>query len=227
MSNCVCKIDKAKQAYKHNITHVHTHRDTRLNTACALRTINPWFATDLFVLVGSSLEPVLDSLRSRPSSMFLGDLPLTIQCNILEHCLPSDLAILSRVHSSVRDVAEYALYSHIHYRAQLFKIVTMVPSWESQAVQVLQRLKENKSLLHTFATNPWKASMVKEFYFELDRGDGCDNNLIHFVLVKLVEALEKMPNLVDLRIIQHSPIEDLSKAIISQVIRFVSSRWQS
>ena len=46
-------------------------------------------------------------------SMFLGDLPLEIQDNILEHCSPSDLAVLSRVHTSVRDVAEYTLYAHI------------------------------------------------------------------------------------------------------------------
>ena len=86
-------------------------------------------------------------------------------------------------------------------------------------------MKENKSLLHTFATNSRKASMVKSFYVELER-EGGDGNAIRFVLAKLAEALEKMPNLVDLRIIPHSPIDDLSEGRISQVIRFVSDRWQ-
>jgi hypothetical protein len=154
--------------------------------------------------------------------MFLGDLPLEIQYNILEHCSPRDLAVLSRVHASVRDVAEYALYGHIWYRAQpLDMIVMTMPAWDYDAVP--QRLKENKSLLHTFATNSRKASMV---YIELENDQGCDrnSNVVRFVLVKLAEALEKMPNLVDLRII-HNPMKE-SEGRISQVIRFVSNHWQ-
>ena len=158
--------------------------------------------------------------------MFLRDLPLDIQYNILEHCSPSDLAVLSRLHTSVRDVAEYALYGHIWYRAQpLDMIVMTIPSWDYEAVP--QRLKENKSLLHTLATNSWKASTVKAFYIELENDQGCDRNSngIRFVLVKLAEVLEKMSNLVDLRII-YNPMKG-SEDRISQVIRFVSNCWHS
>ena len=67
--------------------------------------------------------------------------------------------------------------------------------------------------------------MVKALYFELEIrwGPGCED-AVDFVLVKLAEALEKMPNLVDLRIM-HSPMKE-SEGRISQVIRFVSNRWQ-
>ena len=65
--------------------------------------------------------------------------------------------------------------------------------------------------------------MVKAFYIELEKNWGCDD-AVHFVLVKLAEALEKMPNLVDLRII-YSLMKE-SEGRISQAIRFVSNRWQ-
>ena len=137
--------------------------------------------------------------------MFLGDLPLDIRYGIFEHCSTSDLAALSRVHSSVRDVAENFLYSHIRYCAQ-----------------PLAPLGLNRSPLHTLATNSQKASMVKSFYIELENSwhHSFDDNEAHCVLVKLVEALEKMPNLVDSRIL-HRPMEDLSEGRVSQVIRFV------
>ena len=154
--------------------------------------------------------------------MFLGDLALEIQYNILEHFLPSDLAVLSRVHTSVRDVMECALYSHVRYCAQP---LDMVSSGDNQATSTPQRLNENRSLLHTFTTNSRKASMVKTLYIELEKNWGCDE-AVCFVLVKLAEVLEKMPKLVDLRII-HSPTKDLSQGRISQVIRFVCDRWQS
>ena len=160
------------------------------------------------------------SFKYRPSSMFLGDHPLEVQYNILEHCSPSDLAALSRVHSSIRDVAEYALYSHIRYYEQPLNMIVMtVPSQDHHAVP--SRMKEN-ALLHTFATNSRKASMVKAFYVELQEDFDNDSNAVHFVLVKLAEALEKMPNLVDLRI-RYTPMKDLSEGRISQVIRSVSN----
>ena len=141
--------------------------------------------------------------------MFLGDLPLDIQYGIFEHCSTSGLAALSRVHSSARDVAENFLYSHICYCAQ-----PLAP----------RGLEEDRSPLHTLATNSQKASIVKSFYIELENSwhHSFDDNLneAHCVLVKLVEALEKMPNLVDLRV-SHSPMEDLSEGRVSQVIWFV------
>ena len=70
--------------------------------------------------------------------------------------------------------------------------------------------------------------MVKTFHVELDRNayGAYDDSVVRFVLVKLAEALKKMPNLVDLRII-HSRTEELSYGRISRVIRFVFNRWQS
>ena len=149
--------------------------------------------------------------------MFLADLPPEIRCNISEHCSPRELAVLSRVNTSVRDVAEYALYSRIRYCVRPLDIVNS--SWQATP----QRLKE-KSLLHTFANNSQKASMVKALYFELEKQWDCDD-AVHFALIKLAEALEKMPNLVDLRIIYNSVKELEGRHRISQVIRFVSNRW--
>jgi hypothetical protein len=156
--------------------------------------------------------------------MFLRDLPLEIQHAILEHCSPSDLAVLSRVHTSVRDVAEHALYSHIRYRARPLDMV----SSETRNNHVVLGLKENRSLLHTFATNSRKASMVKAFYVELETSKGSNGlhalddgrNVVGFVQVKLAEVLEKMPNLVDLRIL-YCPVITWSQGRISQAIRFV------
>ena len=153
--------------------------------------------------------------------MSLRDLPLEIQQAVLEHCSPNDLAALSRVHTSVRDAAEHALYSHIRYYAHPLDMVS-----ESNQV-VPQRLNENRSLLHTFSTNSRKASMVKAFYVELETRGGCGvggSSVVRFVLVKLAEALEKMPNLVDLRILNCAT--DRSEWRISQAIRLVCNRWQ-
>ena len=65
--------------------------------------------------------------------------------------------------------------------------------------------------------------MVKALYIELEKKWGYDD-AVHFVLVKLAEALEKMPNLVDLRII-YSPMKE-SEGRITQAIRLVFNRWQ-
>jgi hypothetical protein len=202
--------------------------------------------------------------------MFFRGLPLEIQSWILQLCSPSDLAVLSRVHTSGRDLAEYALYSCIQYRARPSDLIISVEDDEGP-----QELKEDRSLLHTFANNSRKASMVKMFYVELVDGYDADDEVEHedeidevehedefdeveyddesddlehedevdetigfheshgyrsrikstdFILVKLAEALVKMSNLVDLRIL-HSPMGD-SDAFqgtrrISEVIRFV------
>ncbi|KAF8686922.1 hypothetical protein AX14_003756 [Amanita brunnescens Koide BX004] len=60
--------------------------------------------------------------------------------------------------------------------------------------------------------------MVKALYFELEKQWDCDD-AVHFALIKLAEALEKMPNLVDLRIIYNSVKELEGRHRISQVIR--------
>lgn len=169
---------------------------------------------------------VEDSLKSRSSGMFLGDLPVEIQYNISAHCSPSDLAVLSRVHTSVRDVAEHALYGHIRYCAQPLNMIGTIIEWPKISLdypfgykEVTQWLRDSKSLFHTFAANSRKASMVKALYIDLEKNWGCDDT-VRLVLVNLAEALEKMPNLVDLRII-YSPMKDQFEGRISQVIRFV------
>ena len=153
-------------------------------------------------------------------TMIFRDLPPEIQSRILEFCSPSDLAVLSRVHTSVLNMAEYTLYSRIQYRARPSNLIIPV-----------RELKEDRSLLHTLANNSWKASMVKTFYFELV-DEFYDDNVIHitysshnhFILVKLAEVLEKTSNLVDLRIVHFRMTDsDVFTGIrrISEAIRFV------
>jgi hypothetical protein len=150
--------------------------------------------------------------------MFLTDLPLEIQFHILELCSPSSLAILSRVHTSLRDVAECALYSYVHYWIQPLDAVILSPNDDSSVLE----LQENRSLLHTFATNPRKASKVKALYVEFDTRNLVRGEIMHFILIKVAEALEKMPNLVDLRILYS--LDDSCEDRLNQVIRFASTR---
>ena len=161
--------------------------------------------------------------------MVFRDLPPEIQSRILALCSPSDLAVLSRVHTSGRDIAEYALYRRIHYRVRPSDMIIPLPNVEKG--EGSQELKEDRSLLHTFSNNSWKASMVKMFYVELvDEYEFDEDTMVHnrpacikstdFILVKLSEALVKMSNLVDLRIL-HSPMDSLGTQRISDVIRYV------
>ena len=126
-------------------------------------------------------------------------------------------------------MAEYALYSCIQYRVRPSDLIILSRNIENG--ESSQKLKEDRSLLHTFAINSRKASMVKMFHVELK--DNFDANTYytyikptpsHFILVKLAEALVKMSNLVDLRIL-HSRMNDLGALKgtlrISEVIRYV------
>ena len=164
--------------------------------------------------------------------MVFRDLPPEILSLILELCSPSDLAVLSRVHTSGRDMAEHALYSRIQYRSRPSDLIILSRNVENN--ESLQ-LKEDRSLLHTFGNNSRKALMVKMFYVELedeyDENTGFHGTCIkstHFILVQLAEALVKMSNLVDLRIL-HGRM-DLDPEVckgtrrISEVIRFVFRR---
>ena len=152
--------------------------------------------------------------------MVFRDLPPEIQSLISRFCSPSDLATLSRVHTSGRDIAECALYSRIQYRARPSDLI--IPSRDAKNDESSQALKEGRSLLHTLINNSRKALMVKMFDVELDNERHAYRKATQFVLVKLAEILVKMPNLVDLRIL-HGPMEDLDKGIesISEVMRFV------
>jgi hypothetical protein len=84
-----------------------------------------------------------DDVESTASSMAFRDLPLEIQSRILEFCSPSDWAVLSRVHTSGRDMAEY---SRIQYRARPSDLI--IPSRDVESDESSQGLKEDRSLLH-------------------------------------------------------------------------------
>jgi hypothetical protein len=127
------------------------------------------------------------------------DLAPEIQLRILQFSSPGDLSSLSRVHTSLRDVAEYVLYSHIRveWTLSLIEMARFREWWPSTSTK-------DGLLVHTLTTNVRKASMVKALYFELCPGH-CTHSILGTVagptLDKLAEALEKTPNLWDLRVI--------------------------
>ena len=149
--------------------------------------------------------------------MHLTDVALDVQLEILQLCSPKDLAVVSRVHSSLHDVAERVLYSRIDFSPQEHDIEaeegTHGSPWESLA-------KKPAPLLSTLASNTWKASTVKAFYIELGANDDDDFSNYRLILVELAGVLEKMPNLVDLRILTNAQV-DPSEGMISKVIVFV------
>jgi hypothetical protein len=149
--------------------------------------------------------------------MHLANVPFDIQLQTLQFCSPKELAILSRVHSSLRDVAEYVLYSHIFVRMWTSNLVSW--KWQLEGTQKsLWALVEEKSLLHTLVSSSRKAAMVKALELKLLSTQKVDLPLL---ASKLAEALEAMPNLVDLRITCDSTSNPVLEKTISQVIRFV------
>lgn len=149
--------------------------------------------------------------------MRLGNLPLEIQVAVLRLCSPKDLAVFSRVNTSLRHVAEHVLYSRIDYSAGPAEMAILSDKRDPLA------LKDDRSLLHTLVAYPRKASIVKTFYIQLKTTSLYDTHTkaLQLVLVKLAEALGKMPNLIDFRIV-YLPVGDLSEGLISQVIRLVA-----
>ena len=71
--------------------------------------------------------------------LHLGDLAFELQLQVLRLCSLEDMVSLSRVHSSLRDVTNYALYCHI--RCLSFTML--------------------QSAMETLATNMQKASLVR------------------------------------------------------------------
>ena len=150
--------------------------------------------------------------------MHLEDVAFDIQSQISRFCSPKDLANLSTVHTSLRDAAEYALYSHIHvsirWQAELIaRKGTRKSPWT---------LVEERSLLHTLASNPRKAEMVKALDIDLASfGHRHPGRVLLLLVSKLAEVLETMPNLVDFRIKYGLTSNSSLERTISQVIRFV------
>jgi len=165
-----------------------------------------------------SFYPVIHSFSPATRNMHLLVLFPDILLEILQLCPPADLASLSRVHTSIRDVAERVLYRRIYFVACYLDLM------EDQESDLQWTLKENnnRSLFHTLSTNVQKAAMVKSLYIELDEYIRKCENANHPILVELSHSLKNLSNLVDLRIIYCQwLVRDPSEGRISQVIRFV------
>ena len=157
--------------------------------------------------------------------MFLDDIAPEIRLEILQLCSPKDLASLSRVHSSLHDVAERVLYTHIYFPAHPWDLVHVQRGKThrgSMKTSTPWALKKHRSLLYTLSTSAWKTKMVKSLYIELHKHirRGLIENGIRFILIKLSQLLKHMPNLVDFRIIYDSE-NDPSEGRLSEAIRFV------
>ena len=149
--------------------------------------------------------------------MHLGDVAFDIQSQILQFCSPRDLANLSAVHTSLRDAAEYVLYSHI--RVSLWAPDLIVGRGTRKSPWALV---EKKSLLHTLAGNSRKAKMVKALDIDLAAtGYHHPDRVLPLMASKLAEVLETMPNLEDLHITYGLASNSSVERTISQVIRFV------
>lgn len=150
------------------------------------------------------------------------DLAPEILIQIMQFCSPNSLSSLSRVQTSLRDIAEYLLYSRVHFYA---RPLDLIQDWRSGSCR--WALKEKRSLLHTLIANVRKAGMVKTLYIELETVIFCTKysfeNLkaLHSFLLKLSEALQHMPDLVDLRIVHEKTTSDISQGSLTQAIRFV------
>ena len=108
--------------------------------------------------------------------MHLGDLAFELQLKVAQLCSLRDLTSLSRVHTSLRDVADFALYSGIYC------------SSFSAFLSILQTLTANKQ----------KASLVKVLDIELIHV-GVDNLRVQSLEV-MAGMLSNMLNLHKLRI---------------------------
>ncbi|KAF8332433.1 hypothetical protein F5887DRAFT_1286676 [Amanita rubescens] len=160
--------------------------------------------------------------------MFLDNVAPEIRLEILQLCSPKDLASLSMVHSSLRDVAERVLYTHIHFLAHPFNLIGDQKRRSGSQAGALRSdsnpwaLDEHKSLLHTLSTSARKAKMVKSLYIELHKfirhHNGVGKRGIRFILTKLSQLLKDMPNLVDFRII-YDVEGDPSEGLLSKAIR--------
>ena len=147
--------------------------------------------------------------------MHLEDVGFDIHSQILQFCSPEDLVNLSTVHTSLRDAAEYVLYTHIYISIRwqyelIARKVTPKSPWT---------LVEERSLLHTLASNSRKAEMVKALDIDLERRHPI--RVLLLLVSKLAEVLETMPNLVDFRIKYGLRSNSSLERTISQVIRFV------
>ena len=136
------------------------------------------------------------------------DLAPEIQIHIMHFCSPGSLSSLSRVQTSLRDIAEYLLYSRVCFYARPLDLIQRFGPCQ-------WALKETRSLLHTLIVNVRKAGMVKTLYIDLEtflmkRSFHESLKALHSFVFKLSEALQHMPNLMDLRIVYDIVTTDIS-----------------
>ena len=149
--------------------------------------------------------------------MHLCEIAPELQLEILQFCPPRDLASLSTVHTSLRDVAEHALYSHIDF---LIRPSDFIQDWHYN----------EGSLLHTLSTSARKSVMVKEVYIRFlgrdywsQRASGGSNSEDWHpavIMMYISDTLKKLPNLAELGI-AYPWCGDPSGGQLSQVLRFV------
>jgi len=140
-----------------------------------------------------------------------------LQPEVLQFCTPRDLASLSRVHTSLRDVAQHALYSHIYFHAHPSDFIQ---DWDSERNP--SKLNKDGSLFHTLSTSARKAAMVGKLHiFFSNRGDYWygTKTAVDPIMVHISYTLKKLPNLVDLRI-AYTWFGDPSRGRLSETIRF-------
>ncbi|KAF8341153.1 hypothetical protein F5887DRAFT_976970 [Amanita rubescens] len=152
--------------------------------------------------------------------MYLDNIAPEIRLEILQLCSPKDLASLASVHSSLRDVAERALYTHIYLSAHPFDLIQDQKRSQEGRTSNPWALKEHGSLLHTLSTSAWKAKIVKSLYIELHSTMSHHEvqNATRYILIKLSQLLKNMPNLVDFRII-YDALDDPSEGRLSEALR--------
>jgi len=145
--------------------------------------------------------------------MNLCEITPELQLEVLQFCTPRDLASLSRAHTSLRDVAQHALYSHIYFLAHPSDFIQDQDSERNPS-----KLNKDGSLFHTLSTSARKAEMVNKLHINFSNKDYW-RGAMDLIMVHVSDTLKKLPNLVDLRIFydwlgNHS-------GCLSETIRFV------
>ncbi|KAF8346153.1 hypothetical protein F5887DRAFT_962889 [Amanita rubescens] len=147
--------------------------------------------------------------------MNLCEITPELQLEVLQFCTPLDLAALSRAHTSLRDVAQHALYSHIFFLAYLSDFIQ---DWDSERNP--SKLNKAGSLFHTLSTSARKAAMVNKLRIHFSNRDSWNGAKIALdpIMVHVSDTLKKLPNLVDLRI-AYDWFGDFSGGCLSETIR--------
>ena len=149
--------------------------------------------------------------------MNLCEIAPELQLEVLQFCAPRDLASLSRAHTSLRDVAQHALYSHIYFLAHPSDFIQ---DWDSERNP--SKLNKDVSLFHTLSTSARKAAMVNKLYINFSDRDNWRGatKAVDPIMVHVSDTLRKLPNLVDLRIVYYR-FGDFSGECLSETIRLV------